>query len=50
MLIADVVMPGMMGMEAAIAIRNELPKCNILLFSGQAATARLAGRGADAGS
>lgn len=41
MLIADVVMPGMPGIEAAIVIRNKLPKCNILLFSGQAATAEL---------
>jgi CheY-like chemotaxis protein len=41
MLIADVVMPGMTGIEAAIVIRNKLPKCNILLFSGQAATAEL---------
>ena len=41
MLIADVVMSGMTGIEAAIAIRNKLPKCNILLFSGQAATAEL---------
>src|ERR1700722_6086531 len=41
MLIADGVMPGMTGIEAAIVIRNKLPKCNILLFSGQAATAEL---------
>lgn len=40
-LIADVVMPGMTGIEAAIAIRNKLPKCNIFLFSGQAVTADL---------
>jgi CheY-like chemotaxis protein len=41
MLIADVVMLGMTGIEAAIAVRNKLPKCNILLFSGQAATTEL---------
>lgn len=41
MLIADVVMPGITGIEAAIAIRNKLPKCNILLFSGQGATTEL---------
>jgi CheY-like chemotaxis protein len=41
MLIADVVMPGMTGIETAIAIRNKLPTCNILLFSGQAATTEL---------
>jgi CheY-like chemotaxis protein len=40
-LIADVVMPGVTGIEAAIATRNKLPKCNILLFSGQAITADL---------
>jgi CheY-like chemotaxis protein len=40
-LIADVVMPGMTGIEAAIATRTKLPKCNILLFSGQAITAEL---------
>ena len=41
LLIADVVMPGMTGIEAAIATRNKLPRCNILLFSGQAVTADL---------
>ena len=40
-LIADVVMPGMTGIQAAIATRNKLPTCNILLFSGQAITADL---------
>jgi CheY-like chemotaxis protein len=40
-MLADVVMPGMTGIEAAIAVRNKLPKCNILLFSGQAATTEL---------
>ncbi|HZU43973.1 MAG TPA: response regulator [Terriglobales bacterium] len=41
LVIADVVMPGMNGIEAAIAIRKMLPGCKILLFSGQAATADL---------
>jgi CheY-like chemotaxis protein len=41
LVIADVVMPGMNGIEAAIAIRKMLPACKILLFSGQAATADL---------
>ena len=41
MLITDVVMPGMTGIEVAIAVRNRLPDCKILLFSGQAATADL---------
>lgn len=41
MLISDVIMTGMTGIEAAIATRNKLPACKILLFSGQAATADL---------
>jgi CheY-like chemotaxis protein len=41
MLITDVIMPGMTGIEVAIAVRNRLPDCKILLFSGQAATANL---------
>jgi len=41
MLISDVIMTGMTGIEAAIITREKLPKCKILLFSGQAATADL---------
>ena len=41
MLISDVIMTGMTGIEAAIITRNRLPNCKILLFSGQAATADL---------
>ena len=41
MLISDVIMTGMTGIEAAIATRERLPNCKILLFSGQAATADL---------
>jgi len=41
MLISDVIMTGMTGIEAAIAIRTKRPECKILLFSGQAATADL---------
>jgi CheY-like chemotaxis protein len=41
MLISDVIMTGMTGIEAAIATRQKLPTCKILLFSGQAATADL---------
>ena len=41
MLISDVIMTGMTGIEAAIATREKRPKCKILLFSGQAATADL---------
>ncbi len=41
MLISDVIMTGMTGIEAAIKVRARLPNCKILLFSGQAATADL---------
>src|SRR3984885_9372750 len=41
MLISDVIMTGITGIEAAIITRNRLPDCKILLFSGQAATADL---------
>jgi CheY-like chemotaxis protein len=41
MLITDVIMTGMTGIEAAIATQTKLPSCKILLFSGQAATADL---------
>src|SRR5438309_7239925 len=41
LIISDVIMPDMNGIDAAIQIRKALPKCKILLFSGQAATADL---------
>jgi CheY-like chemotaxis protein len=41
LIISDVIMPDMNGIEAAIRIRQVLPSCKILLFSGQAATADL---------
>lgn len=44
MLISDVIMNDMNGIDAAIRIRAALPSCKILLFSGQAATADLLDR------
>jgi CheY-like chemotaxis protein len=41
MLISDVIMGGLNGIDAAIQVRSLLPKIKILLFSGQAATADL---------
>src|SRR6266852_3704711 len=41
LIISDVIMPDMNGIDAAIHIRQFLPECKILLFSGQAATADL---------
>ena len=37
-LISDVMMPEMTGIEAAIEIVGKCPNCKVLLFSGQAAT------------
>ena len=31
-------MPGMTGIEVAIVVRDRLPECKIILFSGQAGT------------
>jgi CheY-like chemotaxis protein len=41
LMISDVVMPGMSGIELSIAIRRDFPSCQVLLFSGQAATAEM---------
>jgi CheY-like chemotaxis protein len=41
LVITDVVMPDMNGLDASIAIKSFLPQCKILLFSGQANTANL---------
>jgi CheY-like chemotaxis protein len=41
LLITDVMLPGMNGVELAITIKRIYPDCKILLFSGQAATADL---------
>lgn len=41
LLITDVVMPGMNGIDLAIHFRSAHPECRILLFSGQAVTANL---------
>ena len=41
MLITDVVLPGMTGIELAITMRRIYPDCKIILFSGQASTADL---------
>jgi DNA-binding NtrC family response regulator len=38
MVISDVAMPGISGIDLAIQMRAQYPNCKILLFSGQAAT------------
>ena len=39
LLIADLIMPGMPGIEAAIQVCAALPSCKVLLISGAMATA-----------
>jgi FixJ family two-component response regulator len=41
LLISDVVMPELSGIDLAIQMQNLCPGCNVLLFSGQAATASM---------
>jgi CheY-like chemotaxis protein len=36
--ISDIEMPGMNGVQLAVLIRERYPECRVLLFSGQAAT------------
>lgn len=49
LLITDVVLPGMSGIELAIAVKRIFPDCKILLFSGQAATSDLLANAKNAG-
>jgi CheY-like chemotaxis protein len=41
LLISDVMMPELTGIELAIRLRSKYPTCKVLLFSGLAATADL---------
>ena len=41
LLISDVVMPGLSGIDLAIQLKQQCPNCKILLFSGQAASESL---------
>jgi CheY-like chemotaxis protein len=41
LLLSDVVMPGMTGIELAIILTKAMPACKVLLFSGQASTVDL---------
>jgi DNA-binding response OmpR family regulator len=41
LLITDVAMPGMNGIDLAVGVKELVPDCQVLLFSGQAATVDL---------
>jgi DNA-binding NtrC family response regulator len=41
LVISDVIMPEMNGIELAVQFKSKYPNCKILLFSGQAATVDL---------
>jgi len=43
LLITDVAMPGISGVDLAITVRNSMPQCKVLLFSGHASAADLLG-------
>jgi FixJ family two-component response regulator len=48
-LITDVMMPGMTGIELAISMVDAFRDCQVLLFSGQAATVDLLKKARDMG-
>jgi CheY-like chemotaxis protein len=48
-LISDVMMPELSGIDLAIELRELYPKCKVLLFSGQAATSDLLERARERG-
>jgi DNA-binding NtrC family response regulator len=48
-LISDIVMPGLNGIDLAIAMQLEAPRCKILLFSGQLGAPDLIEKAAAAG-
>jgi len=49
LLLSDVAMPGMSGVDLAIAISQATPGCKVILFSGQATTVDLLSTARDAG-
>lgn len=49
LMLSDVVMPGMTGIELAIELKELVPDCEVLLFSGQASTVDLLTEARNAG-
>jgi len=50
LLITDVFMPDMDGIELALVLTRNIPDCKVLLFSGQASTADLLVKAHDSGN
>ncbi len=48
-LISDIMMPGMNGIELAVAMQQEIPDCKILLFTGEDASHHLLTEAREAG-
>lgn len=48
--LSDVIMPGLNGIETGIKIREIVPDCKIILFSGQAATVDLLEKARESGN
>lgn len=49
LLLSDVLMPGMNGIDLAEAVSEKFPDCKVLLLSGQAATAEMVDRAREQG-
>lgn len=49
LLLTDVLMPGMNGIDLAQTVSEKFPECKVLLLSGQAATAELVDRAREQG-
>lgn len=49
LLLTDVAMPGMDGIELAVAVRKAVPDCKVLLLSGQAVTSNLSAKASNGG-
>ena len=49
LVITDIIMPGITGIEVALALETLLPECKIMMFSGQAATVDLLVRARELG-